>query len=109
VVTPGPGERVWIEDSSVVASAMYDEAASRILVWEHTGTRWIFEDCSEEMWRIFIASSTSRGEYLRNVLQRHRHRVERLLCRTKRLSHIGIRLSVSQTTVYKTGNSLVLS
>ena len=71
---PPRNQRIKVSDSSLVASAMYDDAADRIFVWDHHATQWIFEDCAPELWELFMAPGCSPGEFLMNVLKMHRFR-----------------------------------
>lgn len=77
MVTPQPNLRIAVEGSTLVSSAMYDDAAERIFVWEHSGRRWVFENCTEDEWASLMSPATSRGEYVMNVLRSHPHRILR--------------------------------
>jgi hypothetical protein len=61
-----------VEGSTVVEAARYDPAACRIFVRTHGGHVQGYEDCSDQDWTEFMASHTSKGEYLTRILSRKR-------------------------------------
>lgn len=69
--------RISIDDSTLVEASLYDEAAERIHIWEHSGAHWVFDDCDWDLWTLFMAAHESRGAFVMNVLKRRPHRLVR--------------------------------
>lgn len=71
-----PPSEDWkaFDDSTVIHSAAFDEAADRIFVRLLRGGIVVFEGCDESNWRNFTTPGVSRGEYMTNVLERHSYR-----------------------------------
>ena len=57
-----------VEGSTLVAAAAYDPAAERIFVRLHSGLASYYDGCDPREWAAFMLPSTSKGEYLTQVL-----------------------------------------
>lgn len=66
-----------IEDSTQVASAAYDAEACEIHVRLQTGELHVYADCDLKIWQAFMSPSTSKGEFLENVLRNRGRRADK--------------------------------
>ena len=60
--------------STVIAAIAYDDAAERIYVRLHSGDVVYFEDCDVALWQRFSSPAIGKGEFMKNVLERHTYR-----------------------------------
>lgn len=68
-----PPGHAWtpVHGSTVVAAAMYDEAAERIYVRRLDGWVYAFDQCTQRDWDLFLVKGARPGEYLVRVLSTH--------------------------------------
>ncbi len=75
IVSGAPvNEWVRVHDSTLVRALKFDQAAQRIYVRNHSRQLWVYEDCSDLDWTLLMTFGISKGEYIMNVLDRHRNR-----------------------------------
>jgi hypothetical protein len=68
-----PTEWITVEKSTLIEAIAYDGAAERIYVRLHSGEEWYFDDCDTHLWERFKSPAMSKGEFLTNVLENHKH------------------------------------
>ena len=66
----------WIDspESSRVEAVAYDDEGERILVkFRKGGKRWQYGGCPPHIWAEFCAPGASKGSYINERLNHHRH------------------------------------
>ena len=62
-----------INDSERVIAIAYDPDAEIICVRFPDGVEWCYEACTPRVWEDFIAPGTSKGAFIRDVLNHQPH------------------------------------
>ena len=64
-----------VTDSTRVKAIAYDAELHQIHAEFPDGHHHIYEDCSALDWENFTSSGTSKGQFIRAVLDHHRHHI----------------------------------
>ena len=60
-----------VTDSSRVAAIAYDPQGETIFVRFQDGVEWWYGNCPAQVWEVFVAPGTSKGRYIKEVLDDH--------------------------------------
>lgn len=62
-----------VSGSSRITAMAYDPAGEIIYVRFPSGVEWQYAGCPPQIWEAFTAPGQSKGEYIGQVLDDHRH------------------------------------